>query len=548
MRLTIGRKLIFFNVISLCLVISATVFVRFQVGEAGQAVKRQIELNHKTQVVNTVFKSFDNLTYWLTNLQTTWEEMAEEKAETAQQELTVQLQVLSDFAPVEAKAVAELAEKLTSVSLDAVDAYMMQDRESGIASTENAGKLIQRANQTLEPLRERMLRNTAAAVENVETRNRWVQKAVVALIAISVITILLTVLLIKKTVSDPISRVVAATNAVAGGDLEVEVPGRERADEIGEIANAVQGFKENAKRVQKFDKQQSESERRAAQEKRRLVNTMADDFDRNLGGIVESVSNTANQMQLTAQQMSAISQEAAEKASSVVSASERASSHVGTVAQAAADLTSSISEIGCQVQSSTYKSGTAVFEVEKTSQQIQNSAQSAEQIGDVVALITDIAEQTNLLALNATIEAARAGDAGKGFAVVAAEVKNLANQTAAATERIIDQVAAVQGATQDSVAAIEAIGKVVGEINDISTAVAAALEQQKIATEAISRRVDLATQGTTEVASGIQGVTRAAGEAGSASDTVLNFAEELAKQSDSLKLETSKFISQIRSG
>ena len=279
--------------ISLCLVISATVFVRFQVSEAAQAVKRQIEFNNKTQVVNTVFKSFDNLKYWLTNLQTTWEEKAEEKAEIAQQDLTVKLQVLADFAPEEAEAVAELAEKLTAVSLDAVDAYMMQDREGGIASTEIAGQLIQRANQTLEPLRERMLRNTAVAVENVETRNRWVQKAVVALIGIGVITILLTVLLIKKTVSDPISRVVAATNAVAGGDLETTVPGRERADEIGEIANAVQGFKENAIEKQRLEAEQEDAERRAREDKRKAMNDLADNFEGSVKSVVDTVASAS---------------------------------------------------------------------------------------------------------------------------------------------------------------------------------------------------------------------------------------------------------------
>ena len=245
---------------------------------------------------------------------------------------------------------------------------------------------------------------------------------------------------------------------------------------------------------------------------------MADDFEASVGGVVESVSSSATEMQSTAKSMAATAEETNTQASTVAAASE--------------ELTSSINEISQQVTRSASIAATAVEEAERSNEMVKGLATTAQKIGEVVSLINDIADQTNLLALNATIEAARAGDAGKGFAVVASEVKNLANQTAKATEDIANQVTAIQGATEGTVAAIEGIGKVIAEISEITTAISSAVEEQGAATQ--------------EVTGNITGVTTASSETGQAANQVLEAAGELAKQSDILGQEVRQFLEDVR--
>ena len=219
-----------------------------------------------------------------------------------------------------------------------------------------------------------------------------------------------------------------------------------------------------------------------------------------------------------------------------------------TVAAAAEELASSIQEISRQVTDSTRIAGEAVSEVEQTSAKIQGLSDAALRIGEVVTLITDIAEQTNLLALNATIEAARAGEAGKGFAVVASEVKNLASQTARATQEISQQITGIQSATRDSVTAISSINRTIGRMNEITASVAAAVEEQGAATAEIARNVEQAASGTQDVSTNIQGVTAAAGETSLASRQIQDAARNLSAQSERLQAEVGRFLAEVRAG
>jgi methyl-accepting chemotaxis protein len=216
------------------------------------------------------------------------------------------------------------------------------------------------------------------------------------------------------------------------------------------------------------------------------------------------------------------------------------------VATATEELSSSIAEITRQVTQSARIAGQAVEESSRTTSTVRGLAEGAAKIGDVVKLINDIAGQTNLLALNATIEAARAGEAGKGFAVVAAEVKNLATQTAKATEEIAAQVGMIQQATGNSVAAIEGIGGTIGQINEIATTIASAVEEQGAATQEISRNVQQASAGTQEVSSNIGGVSQAAAETGAAASQVLSAADELSRQAETLRKEVGTFLADVR--
>ncbi|MEQ8805956.1 MAG: methyl-accepting chemotaxis protein [Rhodospirillales bacterium] len=311
--------------------------------------------------------------------------------------------------------------------------------------------------------------------------------------------------------------------ALADGDLSIAVDTR-GSDEITSMAGTVQVFKENAEEVNRMSAEREIEERRNRRRLRSEVLALNSALEEEVAKAVDLVKERASTVENSARAAADLSQSAHTQASTVASAAVEATINVQTVASAAEELSSSINEISSQVGRSSQIARQATEEADRTNAQIQGLAQAAEKIGEVVSLITDIAEQTNLLALNATIEAARAGDAGKGFAVVASEVKNLANQTAKATEEIGKQIGGIQSATQNSVTAIAGITKTISDINEISSSVAAAVEQQGMATQEIARNVEQAASGTQEVSSNIVQVTDVAGQSGEAASQQLEAA------------------------
>ena len=331
---------------------------------------------------------------------------------------------------------------------------------------------------------------------------------------------------IISSVTGSLSGMTRAMGALAAGDKSIEIPGVGDQDEIGEMADAVQVFKENMIKSEQMAAEQEAA--RAEREKRaEAVENLTHNFDSDVGGVIESVAAAATEMDSTASSMANTADQTSGQATMAASAAEQASANVQTVASAAEELSSSISEISRQVAQSTQIASTAVVEVDGANEKVQGLADAANKIGEVVALITDIADQTNLLALNATIEAARAGEAGKGFAVVASEVKNLANQTAKATEEISSQIGGIQGATQDAVHAIGSIGGIINQMNEIASTIAAAVEEQGAATSEIARNVEEASTGTAEVSTNVANVTQAAAETGQAAGTVNEAAQDL---------------------
>jgi len=282
------------------------------------------------------------------------------------------------------------------------------------------------------------------------------------------------------------------------------------------------------------------------QERQDKMNRAIEMFDGKAKAALGAVAGAAGQVQNSANTLSGNAQQTSTQSTAVAAASEQASANVQTVASATEELAASVQEISRQVADSAKIAGQAVDQANRTNVTVKGLSDAAQKIGNVIKLIQDIASQTNLLALNATIEAARAGEAGKGFAVVAAEVKNLANQTAKATEEISQQIAEIQGATSESVGAIQEIATTITSINQIASTIAAAVEQQGAATKEIARNVQEAAKGTQEVSNNIGGVNKAAGETGQMAGHLLSAAAELTQQSEGLRSEVEGFFTAIR--
>src|SRR5712671_421256 len=350
--------------------------------------------------------------------------------------------------------------------------------------------------------------------------------------------------MVLRTVRELLGELAGAVDKMQDGNYDVAIPHVERTDEIGVMARATEGFRENFMRVKERETEQKNAE--MATERKTLMSRLAGDFEAVIGNIVDAVSSASSELTSAASTLSGTAETTQRLATTVAAASEEASSNVQSVASAAEEMANSVSEIGRQVQESGRISGEAVSQAQTTDERITKLSQAANRIGDVTQLITTIAEQTNLLALNATIEAARAGDAGKGFAVVAQEVKALASQTAKATSEISTQIAEMQAATQDSVVAIKEIGGTIGRISEIATTIASAVEEQAAATQEITRNVQQAAAGTAKVADNISEVNAGAAKTGTASAEVLSAAKSLSDESTRLKTEVGKFLATVR--
>jgi methyl-accepting chemotaxis protein len=353
--------------------------------------------------------------------------------------------------------------------------------------------------------------------------------------------------LVGRSISRPVVAMSRAMRELAAGNFDVQLPGLQRSDEVGQMAHAVQEFKVQA--VAKAERETAEREeknRELAAGRRAELYKLAENFETTVGNIIENVGSASDELESSAVVLTKSSAATQELSTVVATASEETSGNVQSVAAATEEMAGSINEIGRQVADSNRIANEAVDQAQKTDARIAELSLAANRIGDVTKLITTIAEQTNLLALNATIEAARAGDAGRGFAVVAQEVKALAAQTAKATSEISAQIAGMQAATADSVLAIKEISGTIGRVSEIAAAIAAAIEEQGTATQEIARNVQQAATGSTQVATSIADVNRGAGDIGSASSQVLSSAQMLSNENKRLKAEVVKFLATVR--
>ena len=344
----------------------------------------------------------------------------------------------------------------------------------------------------------------------------------------------------------PMSGMTGVMAKLAGGALDIEIPSLARQDEVGAMARAVQVFRENALRVREMETEQTALERKAEDDRQSAMGQVAASFEQAVGRIIEALSRGGADIEHATAGLSATAKKSHVLASDAAAASDRSSANVQSVAAASEEMASSVVEIGRQVQQSEGITREAVQQAQETNARIATLSQSAARIGEVVKMIAAVAAQTNLLALNATIEAARAGEAGRGFAVVASEVKALASQTAKATEEITTQITQMQAATDHSVAAIQAIGATIGRISEISTAIAAAVEEQSAATQEIARNIQHAAKDTIAVGGSLADVSRGAAGTQSEAEQVHASARTLSREGSELKREVEKFLGTVR--
>jgi methyl-accepting chemotaxis protein len=444
------------------------------------------------------------------------------------------LQRFSQAVPELVKKYAAAVDKL----LQSTDLYIKSNKQRQEAAEKLAAGAVK--------LKEANLATQSEAVSSASETLRRVADINIGVALAVMMCGIVAALLLSRSIVRPIAGITGIMKSLAAGNLSVPVPQVSRHDEIGDMARAVEVFKDNAVAMHQLQEEQKETRQRSDAERRKEMLRLAAAFEASVSAVVDSVSSASTELNAEAEQMSSTATAATHKANVVASGSGRASRNVEAVASATQELSHSFGEIARQVSDASQVAKDARTEAQRTNTSIQALAENAQHIDGIIALIQGIAKQTNLLALNATIEAARAGEAGRGFAVVASEVKSLADQTARATQEISNQIESMQGASQGAVSAIGAILATIEKIDAISSSIASSVQEQQAATQEIDRSVQQAAKETQDVSATIGGVSEAAVETGKVASHVLSAARDLSQQSEHLRQEVSAFLAKVR--
>ncbi|MFZ4542107.1 MAG: methyl-accepting chemotaxis protein [Rickettsiales bacterium] len=437
---------------------------------------------------------------------------------------------LATFTASEDKVYANLMTLGNGTNVSAEDFYSLID-----SYNDDASKISE---ETLGEL-EKMITTRVSALQQDRTKQ-------LAIAAALVIAAYILFFVVSGSISNAVKNMTRTMKLLADGDTSVEVPSTQYDNEIGHMGQAVLVFKENMQQTEKLRLEQEQQKILAEQEKRQTMNSMADAFESSIKSVVTEVSASASQMRGNAERLNVLADETKSTSAVVASTASRAAQTATQVAAAAEELTAAIGEISAQVQKSSGVANQASQQAENINQSMHLLVEKSNRVGEVIQFITNIASQINLLALNATIESARAGEAGRGFAVVASEVKNLANQTAKATEEIVQQVQSMQEATEGAVKSVGEIISIISEISASTAGVAAAVEEQSAATNEISRNIAHTASGTNEISRSIVSVEKGADETGSSSRQVLDSAKALSAQSATLSEKVDEFLNTVR--
>jgi len=446
-------------------------------------------------------------------------------------------------APLSDSAKAEII-GLLDVYVTAFNAFAKLSVENGAAIKElsNIYKIVTPAVEELVAFGEQGAENALADMD-VTQRSMEILMMIGAAVSFAVFVVAGAV--VAMSITRPMKAVTKATETLAEGDWNIQIPALENKDEIGAVARALQVFKENLIKTKDLEEAQRQEQVRQVERAQKLA-TITTTFDATVSEVLGVVSSASTELQATATSMRGTAETTTRQSSSVAAACEQTAANVQTVATATEELTASVREITQQMARSSQKAGQAVTEADQVQGKVDGLVEAAQAIGQVVELINEIAEKTNLLSLNATIEAARAGEAGKGFAVVASEVKNLAAQTKRSTEEVAAHVAKIQSTTGEAASAINVIKATIAEVNEMTSAVAAAVEEQAAATQEISRNCEQAAAATQEVSSSISTVQVAANDTDGSASEVLHASDELAQKSSSLQQIVQAFLHDVR--
>lgn len=385
-------------------------------------------------------------------------------------------------------------------------------------------------------------------VENAKALKQEFEQFVWGISLFSILIAIFIPFYANRGVFRPLGTMMQSMKRIAGGESKTTIPYTERSDEMGEMARTAVVFKENAQRVHDLAEEQKRRDQEAIQQRKNDMQTLANNFESSVKGVVDMVASAATEMEATSKSVAGIADTNKNKLKVLTSQIDGTSRNVQLVASSTSELSSAINEISAQVARAASITSSAVHEAEQADGTVASLTAAAQKIGEVLEMINSIAAQINLLALNATIEAARAGDAGKGFAVVASEVKNLAGQTTKATEEIAQYINSIQGATTETVGAIKNIGGKIREIDSIATSIAGAVEEQGVATKDIASNVQQAADSTNQVSKNAGDVASSSAETGESASQMMSATSELSRQSETLRREVDRFLAGVRAG